>query len=86
MPPSLTRPGDPSFVPQVGVWLHSSLAVLKTLATGLTISFGGSGGVFGPSMFIGGMLGGAVGQLLAGWFPTKFPSSHCTTGCICSDC
>ena len=29
----------------------------------------GSGGVFGPSVCIGGMLGGAVGQLLAMLFP-----------------
>jgi CIC family chloride channel protein len=45
------------------------LAVLKAVATGLTISSGGSGGVFGPSIFIGGMLGGAVGQWLHAWFP-----------------
>src|SRR4029077_13036257 len=36
---------------------------------GLTISSGGSGGVFGPSMLIGGMLGGACGQFLASWVP-----------------
>jgi CIC family chloride channel protein len=47
------------------------LALFKMVATGLTISSGGSGGVFGPSVFIGGTLGGAVGQalklLLPGW-------------------
>jgi chloride channel protein, CIC family len=69
MPPSLVMPGDPTFLPHMGVWMLLGLAVLKTLATGLTISSGGSGGVFGPSVFIGGMLGGAVGQLLAGMFP-----------------
>jgi chloride channel protein, CIC family len=37
------------------------LAFLKILATSLTISSGGSGGVFGPSVFIGAMLGGAFG-------------------------
>ena len=42
-----------------------TLALLKIVATGLTISSGGSGGVFGPSMLIGGMLGGACGQFLA---------------------
>jgi CIC family chloride channel protein len=45
------------------------LAMLKALSTGLTISSGGSGGVFGPSVFIGGMLGGAVGQFLDACFP-----------------
>jgi chloride channel protein, CIC family len=39
------------------------LAFLKILATSLTISSGGSGGVFGPSVFIGAMLGGAFGFL-----------------------
>jgi CIC family chloride channel protein len=44
---------------------------LKIIATGLTIGSGGSGGVFAPSLVIGGMLGGAVGEvaraLLPGW-------------------
>ncbi len=39
------------------------LALLKILATSCTISSGGSGGVFGPSVFIGAMLGGAFGYL-----------------------
>ena len=69
MPPSLAMPGDPTFAPHMGVGLLLALALLKTVATGLTISSGGSGGVFGPSMFIGGMLGGAVGQMLDGLFP-----------------
>jgi CIC family chloride channel protein len=37
------------------------LAFLKIAATTCTISSGGSGGVFGPSVFIGAMLGGAFG-------------------------
>jgi CIC family chloride channel protein len=37
------------------------IACVKILATSLTIGSGGSGGVFGPSLFIGGMVGGAVG-------------------------
>jgi CIC family chloride channel protein len=39
------------------------LAVGKILTTSFSIGSGGSGGVFGPSMVIGGALGGAVGQL-----------------------
>jgi CIC family chloride channel protein len=35
----------------------------KIVATSCTISSGGSGGVFAPSLFIGAMLGGAFGQL-----------------------
>ncbi|MGO9621012.1 MAG: chloride channel protein [Desulfobaccales bacterium] len=47
------------------------LALMKIVATCCTISSGGSGGVFGPSVFIGAMLGGAFGflghQLAPGW-------------------
>jgi len=54
------------------------LAILKILATSCTISSGGSGGVFGPSVFIGAMLGGAFGflghSLAPGWVinPSSF--------------
>ncbi|MGQ9483803.1 MAG: chloride channel protein [Desulfosoma sp.] len=51
------------------VSLMLSLAVLKIVATSCTISSGGSGGVFGPSLFIGAMLGGAVGQISSTLFP-----------------
>ncbi len=44
-------------------WTMLMLALLKILATSCTISSGGSGGVFGPSVFIGAMLGGAFGFL-----------------------
>lgn len=37
------------------------LAGMKILATSFTLGSGGSGGVFGPTLFIGAMLGGAVG-------------------------
>ncbi len=39
------------------------LALMKIIATSCTISSGGSGGVFGPSVFMGAMLGGAFGFL-----------------------
>jgi CIC family chloride channel protein len=39
------------------------LVFAKILALSLTISSGGSGGVFAPSLFIGGMLGGFLAQL-----------------------
>lgn len=41
----------------------------KIIATSFTISSGGSGGVFAPSLFIGAMLGGAFGQLCEQLFP-----------------
>ncbi|MFZ0051293.1 MAG: chloride channel protein [Desulfobaccales bacterium] len=52
-------------------WTMFLLALMKILATCCTISSGGSGGVFGPSIFMGAMLGGAFGylghQLAPGW-------------------
>ena len=67
---SLALAGESSFVPHMGMGLLLLLlAVLKIVATGLTISSGGSGGVFGPSMLIGGMIGGAYGQLMASLLP-----------------
>jgi CIC family chloride channel protein len=40
------------------------LLFAKIVATSLTISSGGSGGVFAPSLVIGGMIGGVLGMLL----------------------
>jgi len=70
LPPALALPGESVFTPHLGARYLLLLAVLKMLATGLTISSGGSGGVFGPSVLIGGMLGGACGQVLHAQFPT----------------
>ena len=44
-------------------WTMLLLAFLKILGTSCTIGSGGSGGVFGPSVYIGAMLGGAFGFL-----------------------
>ena len=46
------------------------LALLKIVTTSFTISSGGSGGVFAPSLFIGAMLGGCVGTLGQDLFPS----------------
>ena len=69
MPADLAMPGTAVFRPRMGVAMLIGLALLKIVATGLTISSGGSGGVFGPSIFIGGMLGGGIGQLLRETLP-----------------
>ncbi len=45
------------------------LAFGKILTTSFSIGSGGSGGVFGPSVVIGGALGGAVGRLFHGFMP-----------------
>src|SRR3954451_16986589 len=45
------------------LWLMVAFCVLKLAATVSSYSSGGSGGIFAPSLFMGGMLGGAVGYL-----------------------
>jgi len=45
------------------------VAGAKTLATAFSIGSGGSGGVFGPAVVIGGALGGATGLFLQPLFP-----------------
>ncbi len=52
--------------------LLMSIALGKIVTTGLTIGSGGSGGVFGPSMVIGGCGGGALGILLNQVFPPGY--------------
>jgi CIC family chloride channel protein len=51
------------------VWLMLGLAFAKIAATSFTISSGGSGGVFAPSLFIGAMLGGFYGTVCSHLFP-----------------
>ena len=51
------------------------LLVLKLVATSLTVGSGGSGGVFGPSLFIGAMLGGAFGAGLHELLPEQTATS-----------
>ena len=52
------------------IWLMLVLAIAKIFSTAFTISSGGSGGVFAPSLFIGGMLGGAFGGTCHLLFPS----------------
>ena len=49
------------------------MALGKIVTTGLTIGSGGSGGVFGPSMVIGGCGGGALGIFLHIIWPQLVP-------------
>ncbi len=50
-------------------WIMALLVFLKPLATSFTLGSGNSGGVFAPSLFIGAMLGGAMGKLFSAWQP-----------------
>ncbi len=60
------------------------LAFAKLFATAFTISSGGSGGVFGPSLFIGAMLGASFGQIFHNFFPSLIldPRSFALVGMV----
>lgn len=67
---------------QVGIVILVTVALVKIVTTSLTISSGGSGGVFGPSMVIGGCTGGAVGLLFHEWWPdlVRQPEAYAIVG------
>ena len=48
----------------IPLWMVLILPFAKIVATSLSIGSGGSGGIFGPGMFIGGMLGAGIWRLL----------------------
>lgn len=54
---------------RLALGLMVALVFGKIVATSLTISSGGSGGVFAPSLFIGSMLGGSYGNVCGRMFP-----------------
>ncbi|MEJ2670950.1 MAG: chloride channel protein [Deltaproteobacteria bacterium] len=65
------------------VWYTMFLmAGMKIVATSCTLGSGGSGGVFGPSVFIGAMLGGGFGYLGQHLFPNwiVYPYSFVLVG------
>lgn len=49
------------------------LLLLKPVAMSLTVGSGASGGVFGPTVVVGAMLGGSVGGVLQHGFPLLHP-------------
>ena len=53
----------------VPVVLLGTLLVVKMVATSITLASGGSGGVFAPSLFLGAMTGGFLGNVIHQWFP-----------------
>jgi H+/Cl- antiporter ClcA len=46
------------------LWIILALPFAKILATSLSIGSGGSGGIFGPGMVVGGLLGAGIWRLL----------------------
>ncbi len=58
------------------------LAILKIIGTPLCYSSGNAGGIFGPSLFIGAMLGASVGSVAHTFFPdaTATPGAYALVG------
>jgi CIC family chloride channel protein len=65
----LQRALDGQIMVQSLAWIVAA----KIATTALTVGSGGSGGVFGPTLFIGGMLGALVGYGGAAFAPALFP-------------
>ena len=86
------------FVPQVmgvgyayvGDVLNDGLAlklmllvlVLKLVGTAISYASGNAGGIFGPSLFLGAMLGGVVGSVAHSYFPAQvaMPGAYALVG------
>jgi len=58
------------------------LAILKLIATPACYGSGNAGGIFGPSLFIGAMIGGSVGSVAHSLFPdiTANPGAYALVG------
>ncbi len=58
------------------------LVALKIVATAICYSSGNAGGIFGPSLFIGAMIGGSVGYVAHALFPasTAGPGAYALVG------
>ena len=66
----------------MAVRLMLVLLVLKLIAVTVSYGTGNAGGIFGPSLFLGAMLGGAVGTLAHHFFPgsTALPGAYALVG------
>lgn len=54
---------------KMAVGIMALLVLLKLLAVTTSYGSGNAGGIFGPSLFIGAMLGGTIGGLAHAWLP-----------------
>lgn len=67
---------------KMGLELMAVLVVLKLVAVTTSYASGNAGGIFGPALFIGAMLGGSFGTLAHGLFPgyTANPGAYALVG------
>lgn len=67
----------PSIIGILAVW-----AILKIIATSLTLGSGGAGGLFAPSLVLGALVGSLFGVVVVGtgWFPDANPAHFALVG------
>jgi len=58
---------------KIGLGLLIVLGAVKMIATAATIGSGGSGGIFAPTLYVGGMLGASAGMVFQWLFPALVP-------------
>ncbi len=66
---------DQALIGEIALQSLIILLLLKIVATSVTLGSGGSGGIFAPSLFIGAMLGGALGNVAHLLFPSYIAPS-----------
>ena len=67
---------------KLGLELMVLLVILKVLSVTVSYGSGNAGGIFGPSLFIGAMLGGSVGSVAHRFLPayTAVPGAYALVG------
>lgn len=79
---------EDAFQNKLAVGVLALLLVMKFLAVVINYASGGSGGLFSPTLFLGGMIGGLVGvgladlQHLGDWIPAFPPDAKVIGGCV----
>lgn len=70
------------YTPGMLLLLLGTLIFVKIIATALTLSSGGSGGIIAPSLFVGAVTGGFLGTILqvTGWFTDLAPNIYALIG------
>jgi len=73
---------DMALASKMAWYLMLGLIVIKLVATSITIGSGGSGGIFAPSLFLGAMTGGLLGNWVHQYFPsqTAGPGAYAMVG------
>ncbi len=79
---------EAAFESKLAVGILGTLLVFKFFAVVVNYATGGSGGLFGPTLYLGGMLGGVIGvgladfQHLSAWIPAFPADEKVIGGCV----